>query len=64
MKIRMFVIITLLERQMCETKVVEKIKTLIYFQYFSFCGNRALCETVWNNMLGSYRLQMTIYYSA
>jgi hypothetical protein len=40
------------------TKLVEKIKTRIWFSHFFL--NRAVCETVWKNVDPS-RLQMTIW---
>jgi hypothetical protein len=45
----------LLEREMFDRKVVEKISCSI-----TFCENRGVCEIMWNNNIEPDRPQMTI----
>jgi len=40
-----------LEREMFQTKIVQKIKTYILLPIFFFFENRAVYEIIWKNMV-------------
>jgi len=47
-----------LEREMFQTKVVEKIKSHLMFNNFFFKENHAVNETLWENIVKPDRPQM------
>jgi hypothetical protein len=49
---------------MIHTKVAEKIITHVLWSITFFSESRAVCETMWENMVEPDRTQMTIKYGA
>ena len=51
----------LLELEMFQTKIVEKLETHFVFSNFFFFENRAVFEIMWKNVVQQGRPQMTVW---
>jgi hypothetical protein len=59
--VRLYIAELFLEREMFQTKVVEKVKTHIFmFSNFFLSENGAVYEKMWKNMVEPERRQMTV----
>jgi hypothetical protein len=50
-----------LELEMLRAEFIKKIKTHFMFNNFFFSKNRAVCDTMWKNMVEADRLHMTTW---